>query len=152
MKIIFLDIDGVLNSENFFESHPSGENQLRSGPRENCIDKRAVEKLNLIIRETDADLVISSTWRVKGLDKCNGYLLFAGCKKPAIGVTAMRMRADRVAEILEWKNHYAQQIESWIAIDDEDISILGDHAVMTSISDGLQDCHVSEAISKLNGT
>jgi len=51
-KIIFLDIDGVLNCEiddiqNEFED----------------ISKRCVKMLNTIIKETDAKVVISSVWR-----------------------------------------------------------------------------------------
>lgn len=62
-KIIFLDIDGVLNSKNFFKK------KKRDGTLDDfvydCkeIDPQAVEYLNSVTRQTDAKFVISSSWR-----------------------------------------------------------------------------------------
>ena len=52
-KIIFLDIDGVLNSESYFKNKIAG-----------VIDPECVRRLNRIIKETDADIVISSSWKL----------------------------------------------------------------------------------------
>lgn len=57
MKVIFLDIDGVLN--------------LRRRERDrygSLFHKQFVDNLDRIIKETDAKIVISSTWRSSGLD------------------------------------------------------------------------------------
>jgi hypothetical protein len=51
-KIIFLDIDGVLNT--FTDETPRSRYPLLP---------RCVENLNKIIRETQAKIVVSSTWR-----------------------------------------------------------------------------------------
>jgi len=56
MKIIFLDIDGVLN--------------LRRRERDkfgSLFHKSWSDNLNNIVEETDAKIVISSTWRMSGL-------------------------------------------------------------------------------------
>lgn len=66
MKIIFLDIDGVLNVEN--------DLLLRIKRNQPTIDKyghlfcpSAVEYLKYLIKEFDAKIVISSSWRWNGI-------------------------------------------------------------------------------------
>ena len=72
MKIIFLDIDGVLNCENAYRN---GECQYQEwiwedGRKDHyqrfCV--RSKELLNKLIDETGAKIVISSTWRHSGID------------------------------------------------------------------------------------
>lgn len=72
MKIIFLDIDGVLNCESAYRN---GECQYQEwiwedGRKDHyqrfCV--RSKELLNKLIDETDAKIVISSTWRHSGIE------------------------------------------------------------------------------------
>lgn len=69
-KIIFLDIDGVLNSfDNMHAAHALWHNH---GPDHRdkhgqIFDERCVRWLSVIIKETDAKIVISSTWRHNGI-------------------------------------------------------------------------------------
>lgn len=51
MKLLFLDIDGVLNSKNSFLE------------KRGQVDSQCVSFLNKITDETDAKIVISSSWR-----------------------------------------------------------------------------------------
>ena len=53
MKVIFLDIDGVLNSEGF----------LKNNPKE-TIDRNSVSILKTIINKTGAVIVMSSAWKL----------------------------------------------------------------------------------------
>jgi len=57
MKIIFLDIDGVLNSEIWFSktAHLKGDSVF--------FDPRSIKVLNHITDETGAKIVVSSSWR-----------------------------------------------------------------------------------------
>lgn len=59
-KIIFLDIDGVLNDETDESWNDVGDDYYPHS-------KTLVSNLNEIIRQTNAKLVLSSTWRL-GLD------------------------------------------------------------------------------------
>ena len=55
MKIIFLDVDGVLNNENTKASAPSG-----------CmgVDDKLTSILAQIVMETDAKIVLTSDWKI----------------------------------------------------------------------------------------
>ena len=77
MRIIFLDIDGVLNSEAWLlkldEKHrqlghneptrPKSETTCECYRLENQIDHAAVVRLNHLVAQTDAKIVVSSSWR-----------------------------------------------------------------------------------------
>ena len=68
MKIIFLDIDGVLNSEDWYrkrhEEVPQHEQSAQYPFYE--LDPELVSNLNLIIQKTEAKVVVSSTWITGG--------------------------------------------------------------------------------------
>ena len=60
-KIIFLDVDGVLNSWSYFKKleDESKEDFITFG-----VDPNAVLLLNEIVEKTNAKIVVSSTWRL----------------------------------------------------------------------------------------
>ncbi len=60
MKIIFLDIDGVLNHEQFYKNRNRHEKEYPLSE----ICPKSVANLNVLIAETGAKVVISSTWRM----------------------------------------------------------------------------------------
>jgi hypothetical protein len=66
MKIIFLDFDGVLNSEKWYRSRSKTVDQhdVSSQYPFYEIDPHAVYLLNKIVKETDSKIVVSSTWRL----------------------------------------------------------------------------------------
>lgn len=66
MKIIFLDIDGVLNHQNWFSRRHKevNQNDVVSHYPFYEFDPESVEQLNRIINETGAKVVVSSTWRL----------------------------------------------------------------------------------------
>ena len=70
MKVIFLDIDGVLNSEQFWENRTQSfrytaalnEGKTKDQVRVIAnIDPQAVALLNQLVKQTDAEIVVSST-------------------------------------------------------------------------------------------
>jgi len=64
MKVIFLDIDGVLNSDtDFFELQKFGHpvNEIKGSK---VINRGHLALLQQIIEDTDAKIVLSSTWRM----------------------------------------------------------------------------------------
>lgn len=58
MKILFLDVDGVLNSRDWAERHGLGWNHR--------FDPQALQQLERVIATTGAYIVVSSSWRIFG--------------------------------------------------------------------------------------
>lgn len=56
MRVIFLDIDGVLNSKEFFQNRQPTQEL-------NEIDEEKVKLLQQIVQATNAKIVLTSTWR-----------------------------------------------------------------------------------------
>ena len=62
MKYLFLDIDGVLNHEEWYLNRC--HNKKYDDWWETCFDPLCVERVNRILKETGASLVVSSSWKV----------------------------------------------------------------------------------------
>ena len=63
-KIVFLDIDGVLNSELHYVEKSQQQLADEIGYPLSEISRSAVSLLNQIVEKTGAKVVISSTWRL----------------------------------------------------------------------------------------
>ena len=90
MKIIFLDFDGVLNSENWMVSRfkKFDNDDIATQYPFYEIDPDAVENLNRIIELTGAKVVVSSTWRHgRNPEELSNILKFHNFKGEIIDVT-----------------------------------------------------------------
>jgi hypothetical protein len=131
-KIIFLDIDGVLNSNSFFQS----DEYEKLDRWVSMIDEKAVELLNDLIKETNAKIVISSTWR-KSLNKEEllEILKSKGFEYDILDYTPYLVFRDldyvkgsvpRGCEIQAWLNHNYSHPDSvnYIIFDDDSDMLL----------------------------
>lgn len=146
MKIIFLDVDGVLNNllwaRRMFDE---GVNVFAK----DMLEYRAIELLKRIIDATGADVVITSTWRMRAVQMTHLLDQLARFDIYPIAVTP-RLNTDRGDEISAWMQHY--DVESYVILDDDsDMDEHMDHLVQTSFEHGLQREHVERAIEILNG-
>lgn len=150
MKVLFLDIDGVLNSTDYYmrdEDIPD----TRPYPL-NEIDPLAVDLLNKIIKATGSKVVVSSSWRVlEGFD--NLYERF-GIQSPLCGKTPS-IFGRRGKEILEYLNSHPD-IENYVILDDYDFpdvelenEPLKSHFVQTNYNRGLTVENTEKAIKIL---
>lgn len=103
MKVIFLDIDGVLNSDRSIFALPM--KTIKSSYRYNYlvskVDPVAVAILNKIIKETDAKIVVSSANRkVFGMGIAD-VLADMGVVGEVIGITGTT-GGNRGTEIADW--------------------------------------------------
>jgi hypothetical protein len=105
-KTIFLDIDGVLNSQLYLVSTRS-EGAVRSFNDD--IDPVAVGFLNGLCRDTNAKVVISSTWRLnRTLEEMSDILVSRGFAGELVGMTPDMRKGKygdcilRGNEILAW--------------------------------------------------
>lgn len=151
MKVIFLDVDGVLNSKDWLEN-----NRVRT---ENSVNPEKVKLLAEIVQKTNATVVLSSTWRYIPEHPMFMYLTdILGQNGIKIHSFTPKLDGDRPKEIKSWINKQSEEIK-FISIEDdfseEDYRKYGieDYFVKTSFygeNGGLQRNHVEMAIKLLN--
>lgn len=100
MKIIFLDIDGVLNHEAFYKARHENKSEIEYPYSE--IDPISVQILNTLCEESGANVVISSTWRHSGIEYCKDALEKVGFTGEIIDITPTHESRFRGLEILDW--------------------------------------------------
>lgn len=154
MKVIFLDVDGVLNCE-------TTQEQTREGVK--FVEDRFVEKLKRIVDETGAKVVLSSDWRYDREDEvynCDYLELKAKLAEYGIqfyGFTPICLRNDRGFPIESRGFEIDQylmahdEVDKFVILDDRcDMEPHLDRLVMTSYDTGITDQDVEEAIALLN--
>lgn len=155
IKVLFLDIDGVLATWWSYKNQRPGS---RNGRRRIPFYQDCVKNLNRIIEETGCKIVMSSTWRVgQLLEHLQALLKSEGVVGELIGDTPILSfdpYARRGKEILTWLNTNQElNIQSIVILDDEVSSIrdvFPGRFVHTSMVGGLQEMHVQEAVQILN--
>ena len=139
-RIIFLDIDGVLNHHGYFRT-------AKDKNERDPIDPENVKALNKIIENTGAKVVISSTWRMFYDHKAIQRLLDAkGFEGEVIGetpdiYTEYKFNAPRGCEIDLWiKNNMESpySYRRYVIIDDDSDMLLQhkDHLILTDFTGG----------------
>ena len=150
MKIIFLDIDYVVNCMSTKERAPSGVIG---------VEQRLIAYIKEIVDATGAKIVLSSTWRKDWAfnllnSKDWDYLReeFAKQNLYFFDYTPIRSDSHRGREIKEWFESTDYNVRSYVIIDDEmfDIKDLHEgHMVQTSFNDGINPYAVKMAIEIL---
>jgi hypothetical protein len=110
MNIIVLDVDGVLNM------HGSGGLYT--------LNKKRLRLLDKIVKETDAKVVVSSTWRIdyqhmRKLRNCLGYrgIKIVGVTDQ-LGKSASGERYYRGHEIQKWLDEHPE-VNNYVILDDD---------------------------------
>lgn len=114
--VIFLDFDGVINTIQYDEH----KKRLRYFfERDGKVNNRtAVEFVNMIGEKFDAKVVVSSTWRMSGLDKMKQILGNSGLRLDVIDITPRIPDAKRGIEIQKWLDNH-KEVNNFIIIDDD---------------------------------
>jgi len=148
MKVIFLDIDGVLNS---VEQSIAGHSN-QSNVRLYRVDPVKVGLLRWLVDQTDAKVVISSTWRYgHTLQWFEGYFEALGWLAPIIGMTP-RLDTIRGAEVQAWldtDDKMVGDVEKYVILDDDSDFLEGQPLVQCSSVCGLSLQNVIDAIDIL---
>ncbi|MGN0394383.1 MAG: HAD domain-containing protein [Coprococcus sp.] len=156
MKVIFFDVEGVLNS-NKFVCNGTGEH----------IDRKNVANLKAIVKATDAKLVLTSDWRAaiykdadtkpqikELLDKLNE----AGLEIYGItpGASEIKEKYDDYGRVFEVKSYIKNNnVENFVIIDDMDMDWerenLEEYWINTeNVTHGLTEEDARKAIELLN--
>lgn len=141
---IFLDFDGVLNSERWYAR--GRRDSLCTGSAKS-IDPAAVGLLNQLIDRSGARIVVSSTWRLAGLHSVRATLAQRGSIGRVVDVTP-ELGGPRGKEIEWWlRRNAASRIV--ILDDDSDMGDLLPWLVKTSHQEGITEDHVEAALAIL---
>jgi hypothetical protein len=147
MRVVFLDFDGVLNSNAFLKNQVDCEQ----------VDPSNVSHLNNITRETGAKVVVSSAWRCgRTIAQLRAILEQAGFEGEVVGKTP-RLGGERGDEIMKWletgTKEYDLVIENFVILDDDnDMGPMLPFLVRTSMKTGLTSFHAQEAIKRLQSS
>lgn len=162
MKIIFLDVDGVLNSEDDLMIHRK-KNSIKGCILYAEVEDRPLKLLKEIVKKTSAKIVVSSSWRIgcerSGKESVFGKGLYEKLKRrlkdfgmeiyditPSLG--SGTQRGD---EIREWLSK--NETENFIILDDDSDMreyINTEHFIHTTYKHGLTEELKNRAIEVLN--
>ena len=168
-KIIFLDFDGVLNTEHN-QNMLLYKGKAWKDKHGAFFDLKAVAELNRIVEETKADIVIESSWKYLGLEAMRQMWRDRNMPGNVIDVTPPSASNNWLlnANLDEMNPAHTQwkgvEIASWIAenLHDEDRYVIIDdeyvildsqlpHFILTNPYDGIIPELADRAIKLLNG-
>lgn len=157
MKVIFVDIDGVLNYSGGKSVTPE---------RMHFVEDEKLILLKQIVDATGAYLVLSSSWRYgwrevdfgrttsvfahnyfRLRDKFHEFGMAFFSKTPILAGFTREM------EIRYWLSNYEdEQMDAYVILDDDEFEFqnLKDHLIQTQSNEGLLESHVIRAINILN--
>lgn len=157
MRVVFLDMDGVLNSSDYLYVR----NRRTKREWKEMIDPAMVALLNRVLEITGAKVVLSSSWRYRfntpeKLEKLRSILRSRGFAGELIDRTPLGMEMPpgsgagvRGIEVAFWLNRHPEVSEYVILDDSDDFPGLGDRLVRTSWAEGLTAKHAKHAVAIL---
>lgn len=165
MKYIFLDIDGVLNSEDYGRSEfylistaGLSDAEIMLTYHHHHLDPKAIQILNDLVKRSGAEVVLSSTWRGRYSpeemtamlkDRGGDFEIKEATPKLFGKISA---RIPRGKEIEHFLKLLEKQPESFVILDDHDDMLhLMPHLVLTDMEHGLTTDDVEKALKILNG-
>lgn len=116
-KVVFLDIDGVVNTLQLDENLEPKYYTEHDGKVGN---EQAIRWLNKLCKEEQAHIVISSTWKHGGIGVCRKCLYNSGLDPDIriIDLTPTKWNKERGYEIKLWlKSH--PEVEQFVILDDD---------------------------------
>lgn len=175
MSLIFLDIDGVLSTSQTYNrwrraiweskypncSFPQGKGRdlFKKEDRNHfpklahlLLDEECCEALQSLIRETEAKIIISSSWRnLMELDDLTQLLRDAGIDAPILGKTTSL--GHRGLEIKEAFSKQEVELSSMIILEDEeDCAPFNGRVIRTTFNGsraGFRERHIKSALERL---
>ena len=164
MKIIFLDIDGVLNSRVYGDSEfylistaGLSDAEIMLTMHHHHLDPNAIKILNDLVKRSGAEVVLSSTWRgryspeeMTAMLKDRGGEFEIKFSTPKL-FGKISSRISRGKEIAHYLKMLEVQPESFVILDDHDDMIhLKPFLVQTTMEYGLTTDDIEKALKILN--
>lgn len=156
MRALVLDFDGVVTPRALAEAHPVTDGMdwrdlAALMPRR--LDPACVARVQRVCDEAAAVVVLSTSWRVLGLDVLRPILAAAGLTATVRGKIGRErdMHADRARAIREWVG-YHRDVTAWVAVDDRADVLAGlgpARCVLTNAETGITDNDAARAVALL---
>lgn len=163
-RVLFLDIDGVLNSEAWNADH---QQEITRGI---LIDREKVQLLSQLVHDTHAQIILHSGWRMwfdaklrplrREADVLVKFFDDAGLSIAGVtpDLTTEEIRRNKqfskvkADEILAWLSRH-EHVQAWVVLDDLDLhnEQIREHQVRTNPSMGLNWCDIESAYQILEG-
>ena len=151
-KIIFLDFDGVLNTE-YYQGLLQFQGKQWQDEHGAFFDPRAVRQLKRVIDTTGADIVDESSWKYLGLEAMQELWRVRNMPGRVIDITpSLTGNASKGEEIAAWLSEYAPPDARYVIIDDEYVALDAQipFFIWTNPYEGLTEDHADRAISILH--
>ena len=155
-KIVFLDFDGVLNTSKYVCAHDADDHVAAH------IDPKKVSLVNFIVAETEAQVVVSSSWRkYHSLKELNNMLKYKGATFDVVGATPVltdgKRRVPRGEEIQAFIDAMPQKPKAIAILDDDsDMEHLSKYLIKTiyfgeglTLSHAIDCCKLLKSADKL---
>lgn len=151
-RIIFLDFDGVLNTE-YYQGLLQFQGEQWQGQYGAFFDPRAVRQLKRVIDTTDADIVVESSWKYLGLEAMQELWRVRNLPGRVIDITpSLTDNASKGEEIATRLSEYATPDARYVIIDDEYVVLDSQipYLIWTNPYEGLAEEQANRAISILH--
>ena len=151
-RIIFLDFDGVLNTE-YYQGLLQFQGKQWQDQYGAFFDPRAVRQLKRVIDATGADIVVESSWKYLGLEAMQELWRVRNLPGRVIDITpSLTDNASKGEEIAAWLSEYATPDTRYVIIDDEYVVLDSQipYFILTNPYEGLTEEQANRAISILH--
>ena len=151
-RIIFLDFDGVLNTE-YYQGLLQFQGKQWQDEHGAFFDPRAVRQLKRIIDATGADIVVESSWKYLGLEAMQELWRVRNLPGRVIDITpSLTGNASKGEGIAAWLSEYATPDARYVIIDDEYVVLDSQipYFILTNPYEGLTEEQANRAISILH--
>lgn len=144
-RVIFLDVDGVLN-------HADAFGRWKSLFGSDVLDPECVARLVALAKATGGEVVLSSTWRliddarvlIRAVLWTHGVLVLE-CTPDLFSLNGGNNTSTRADEIRAWLSRNPD-VERFAILDDDPSASIDGHTVLTDFdAGGLTDAHVDAA-------
>ena len=151
-RIIFLDFDGVLNTE-YYQGLLQFQGKQWQDQYGAFFDPRAVRQLKRVIDATGADIVVESSWKYLGLEAMQELWRVRNLPGRVIDITpSLTGNASKGEGISAWLSEYAMPDARYVIIDDEYVMLDAQipFFIWTNPYEGLTEEQADRAISILH--
>ena len=167
MKVIFLDIDGVLNTERYITEAIKNDMPVQD-KYGHIFDYKSVDILRRIIKESEAKIVISSTWRYAGIKDMKDMWRDRNLPGEVIDITLSRDSSKIEDQKKLYKELYGEhfydrtrgqeidvylkthpEVDKYVIIDDDSDMLKDQNFIKVDAYNGLEEKHIKNILKFL---